>query len=93
MKSTGEVYGSDERADLAYLKARLATEVPVATEGGAYLTVRDEDKENLVPVAQELVNIGFNPVRDGGNSRCAAKARGAGHHRLPHRRGQAPRRS
>ena len=59
MKSTGEVYGSDERADLAYLKARLATEVPVATEGGAYLTVRDEDKENLVPVAQELVNIGF----------------------------------
>ena len=51
--------GSDERADLAYLKARLATEVPVATEGGAYLTVRDEDKENLVPVAQELVAIGF----------------------------------
>ena len=59
MKSTGEVYGSDERADLDYLKARLATEVPVATEGGAYLTVRDEDKENLVPVAQELVAIGF----------------------------------
>ena len=23
------------------------------------MTVRDEDKENLVPVAQELVNIGF----------------------------------
>ena len=59
MKSTGEVYGSDLRADLAYLKARLATEVPVATEGGAYLTVRDEDKDNLVPVAQSLIDLGF----------------------------------
>ena len=34
MKSTGEVYGSDTRADVAYLKARLATEIPVAKEGG-----------------------------------------------------------
>ena len=59
MKSTGEVYGSDVRADVAYLKARLATEIPVATEGGAYLTVRDEDKENLVPVAESLRKLGF----------------------------------
>ncbi len=60
MKSTGEVYGSDVRADVAYLKARLATEIPVATQGGAYLTVRDEDKENLVPIVEELAKIGFN---------------------------------
>ena len=60
MKSTGEVYGSDVRADVAYLKARLATEIPVATQGGAYLTVRDDDKENLVPIVEELSKIGFN---------------------------------
>jgi carbamoyl-phosphate synthase large subunit len=59
MKSTGEVYGSDKRADIAYLKARLATEIPVATKGGAYLTVRDEDKMNLIPIASELVEMGF----------------------------------
>ena len=59
MKSTGEVYGSDVSADLAYLKARLATEVPVATSGGAYLTVRNEDKKGLIPIAQELAEIGF----------------------------------
>ena len=59
MKSTGEVYGSDLRADVAYLKARLATEIPVAKGGGAYLTVRDEDKEELVPVARELESMGF----------------------------------
>ena len=59
MKSTGEVYGSDIRADVAYLKARLATEIPVAKEGGAYLTVRDEDKEGLIPVAKQLQEMGF----------------------------------
>ncbi|HJL97174.1 MAG TPA: carbamoyl-phosphate synthase large subunit [Candidatus Poseidoniaceae archaeon] len=59
MKSTGEVYGSDVSADLAYLKARLATEVPVATSGGAYLTVRNEDKKSLVPIAKELADLGF----------------------------------
>ena len=59
MKSTGEVYGSDLRADVAYLKARLATEIPVAKEGGAYLTVRDEDKDALVPVARDLESMGF----------------------------------
>ena len=59
MKSTGEVYGSDVRADVAYLKARLATEIPVAKEGGAYLTVRDEDKEGLIPVAKQLQEMGF----------------------------------
>jgi len=68
MKSTGEVFGSDERADLAYLKARLATEVPVAKSGGAYLTVRDEDKNALVPVARELVDIGFTLYATGGTA-------------------------
>ena len=59
MKSTGEVFGSHKDADVAYLKARLATEVPVAKEGGVYLTVRDDDKENLVPIAQQLKDLGF----------------------------------
>jgi len=59
MKSTGEVFGSHQDADIAYLKARLATEVPVASEGGVYLTVRDDDKANLVPIAQQLTELGF----------------------------------
>ena len=59
MKSTGEVFGSHQDADIAYLKARLATEVPVASEGGVYLTVRDDDKTNLVPIAHQLKELGF----------------------------------
>ena len=60
MKSTGEVFGSDISADVAYLKARLATEVPVAKGGGAYLTVRDQDKKNLLNSASKLIEMGFN---------------------------------
>ena len=60
MKSTGEVFGSHQNADIAYLKARLATEVPVARGGGVYLTVRDDDKANLVPIARQLRDLGFS---------------------------------
>ena len=74
MKSTGEVFGSDVRADLAYLKARLATEVPVATEGGAYLTVREEDKANLIPVAQSLLDLNFTIYATPGTADVLRKA-------------------
>ena len=60
MKSTGEVFGSDENPAMAYLKARLATEVPVANGGGVYLTVRDEDKEAIVGLARDLVDLGYD---------------------------------
>ncbi len=60
MKSTGEVFGSDENPAMAYLKARLATEVPVANGGGVYLTVRDEDKEAIVGLAKDLIDLGYD---------------------------------
>ena len=59
MKSTGEVMGSHVNAAAAYLKARLATELPVPTRGGVYLTVKDEDKGNLIPMARSLQEMGF----------------------------------
>ena len=59
MKSTGEVMGSHRRASAAYLKARLATELPVPTEGGVYITVKDEDKLAMIPLAKRLNSLGF----------------------------------
>ena len=59
MKSTGEVMGSHVNAAAAYLKARLATELPVPTEGGVYLTVKNEDKDGLIPIARSLQEMGF----------------------------------
>jgi carbamoyl-phosphate synthase large subunit len=73
MKSTGEVMGSDITAERAYLKARLATEIPVATSGGVYLTVRDEDKQALLPLARKLESSGFELFATPGTSDALRK--------------------
>ena len=69
MKSTGEVMGSHVRASAAYLKARLATELPVPVEGGVYITVKDEDKVSAIPLAKRLQDMGFTIYATRGTSR------------------------
>jgi carbamoyl-phosphate synthase large subunit len=59
MKSTGEVMGIDRSLGRAYYKAMLAAGNDLPTEGALYLTVRDEDKPAILPVAARLVKIGL----------------------------------
>ena len=59
MKSTGEVMGSHVRPAAAYLKARMATELPVPTSGGVYITVKDKDKKGTIVLAKRLQDMGF----------------------------------
>ena len=60
MKSTGEVMGIARRTSEAYLKARMATELPVPSGGGVYITVRDDAKEDIVDIARDLAELGFD---------------------------------
>ncbi|HJN55143.1 MAG TPA: carbamoyl-phosphate synthase large subunit, partial [Candidatus Poseidoniales archaeon] len=60
MKSTGEVMGIARRASEAYLKARMATELPVPVSGGAYITVRDDAKDDIIEIARDLADLGFD---------------------------------
>ena len=66
MKSTGEVMGSHKNAAAAYLKARMATEIPVPTHGGVYLTVKDSDKDSIISSAKSLreMNSTFMPQEE-----------------------------
>ncbi len=59
MKSTGEVMGIDTTLGRAYYKAMLAAGNPLPSEGAVYITVRDEDKEAIVPIAEKLVEFGI----------------------------------
>src|SRR3990170_1282656 len=59
MKSTGEVMGIDATVGRAYYKAMLAAGNGLPLEGGVYMTVRDEDKGELVPIAGKLVENGL----------------------------------
>ena len=60
MKSTGEVMGVDFNHGLAYLKTQVAAGSTLPTEGNIFLTVRDIDKAEMVPLAKDLVDLGFN---------------------------------
>jgi len=66
MKSTGEVMGIDRDMAQAFLKSQLGASVMLPTGGTVFLSVRDKDKEELVPLARDLVELGFNLVATSG---------------------------
>ncbi len=59
MKSTGEVMGIDLNPGMAYLKTQIAAGNALPETGDIFLSVRDMDKDDIVPYASELVNLGF----------------------------------
>ena len=59
MKSTGEVMGIDFDFGKAYLKSQLAASQFLPKEGNVFISVRDKDKEAIVPVAEEIKRLGF----------------------------------
>ncbi|MGH7775661.1 MAG: carbamoyl-phosphate synthase large subunit, partial [Candidatus Dormibacterales bacterium] len=81
MKSTGEVMGVDRDLSRALQKAFLAAGVDVRRSGdpsrapAALLTIADRDKEDVVPVAEGLRELGFALVATAGT---AAALRGSG---------------
>ncbi|MFO7917038.1 MAG: carbamoyl-phosphate synthase large subunit [Anaerolineae bacterium] len=62
MRSTGEVMGMDDDFGMAYAKAQMAAGNDLPTEGTVFLSVNDHDKENLVPIAEDLADMGFSLV-------------------------------
>jgi carbamoyl-phosphate synthase large subunit len=59
MKSTGEVMGRGKSFAGAYAKALVAAGVVLPQYGNAFLSIRDEDKKEMLPIAQALVELGF----------------------------------
>jgi len=60
MKSTGEVMGIDPIPGLAYLKAQIAASNELPRESGnIFISVRDIDKEGIIPIANELNKLGY----------------------------------
>jgi len=59
MKSTGEVMGIDDNLGMAIGKAHLAAGSLLPTSGNVFISVRDSDKQTIVPIAEELRQLGF----------------------------------
>lgn len=59
MKSTGEVMGRSIEFAAAYAKAMIAAGMPIPTQGEVFLSIADEDKAEVLPLAQSLKELGF----------------------------------
>ena len=68
MKSTGEVMGIDSNVGAAFLKSQVAAGNRLPASGNVFLSVRDEDKEGIVPLAEALVKLDFTIFATRGTS-------------------------
>ena len=74
MRSTGEVMGIDTTFPMAFAKSQMAAGGSLPTEGTIYLSVRDADKQAIVPVAKKLAGLGFKLLATGGTHKVLAEA-------------------
>ncbi|NPV10026.1 MAG: carbamoyl-phosphate synthase large subunit [Anaerolineae bacterium] len=68
MRSTGEAMGVGANFGLAYAKAQMGVSCPLPTSGTAFLSVNDNDKPNLLPIATSLAQAGFRLLATGGTA-------------------------
>ena len=59
MKSTGEVMGIDSDFARSFVKSQAASGMTLPTSGAVFISVRDEDKPEILPVAGALRQLGF----------------------------------
>jgi len=69
MKSTGEVMGIGANFGSAYAKAQLGAGQNLPTAGTVFISVIDNDKETVLPVAAKYRDAGFNIMATQGTSR------------------------
>jgi len=69
MKSTGEVMGIDASFGLAFAKSQIAAGQMLPLSGTVFISVRDADKQAILPVAGKLRDLGFRITATGGTSR------------------------
>jgi carbamoyl-phosphate synthase large subunit len=75
MKSTGEVMGIDVDLGLAYAKSQMAAPPPLPKGGRVFISVKDADKEAVIPVAREFLKLGFEIISTSGTAAALAGAK------------------
>ncbi len=60
MKSTGEALGIDKKFDLAVYKGLIAAGMNIPKSGNVLLSVSDSFKQEAIPLAEDLVGLGYD---------------------------------
>ena len=68
MKSTGEVMGIAGEFDIAFAKALIGAGMALPQGGTAFVSVKDGDKENILPAVEKLVELGFQIIATSGTA-------------------------
>ena len=68
MKSTGEVMGIYRDFDLAFAKAMLGAGMILPQSGTAFVSVKDADKDHILPAVEKLVELGFAIIATAGTA-------------------------
>jgi carbamoyl-phosphate synthase large subunit len=68
MKSTGEVMGIDSTFGAAYAKSQIAAGQKLPTKGNVFISVKNQDKRNVVFVAKKLADLGFKVLATSGTA-------------------------
>jgi carbamoyl-phosphate synthase large subunit len=59
MKSTGEVMGIDRSFGLAFYKSQMAAGTTLPGKGNVFISVKDDDKRDVLFIAKKLFDMGF----------------------------------
>jgi len=66
MKSTGEVMGIDSTFGVAYAKSQIAAGQRLPKKGNVFISVKNQDKRNIVFIAKKLADLGFKIMATSG---------------------------
>ena len=69
MKSTGEVMGISRTMGESFRRASISAGNSVPDSGTVFISVNDADKLDIIPIARDLVEIGFNLVATSGTAK------------------------
>ncbi|MFH1778917.1 MAG: carbamoyl-phosphate synthase large subunit [Candidatus Omnitrophota bacterium] len=68
MRSTGEVMGIDTTFGAAYTKSQIAAGQKLPTKGNVFISVKNQDKRNIIFVAKKLADLGFKIMATSGTA-------------------------
>lgn len=69
MKSTGEVMGIDVDFGSAYAKAQLAASQKLPLKGNVFVSVKNQDKRDVVHISKRFSDLGFQIVSTSGTAK------------------------
>lgn len=69
MKSTGEVMGIGSTFGEAFAKSQLGANINLPLKGQVFISIKDDDKKNIIAIAKDFENLGFKICATSGTAK------------------------